>query len=94
MERIGGILPNWAAAQTRRRVEPIDAQGKPSKLGRRQMRNLVFNRSLALRRSLRERKRAGRKNRNNRHESRDPGTAPRHFESTTMEIGTLIELGH
>ncbi len=94
MERIGGVLPDRAAAQSRRRVQPIDAQGEPGKLGRSQMRNLAFGRFLVLGRSLRKRGRAGRKKRNDRDESRGRGAAPQHFRGIAMEIGTLIEPGH
>jgi len=66
--------PAWigprSARSWRRGGEPIDTQGEPSNLGRRQRRNLVFNRPLVQHRGLRAQDAQVAKNRNDGNESR------------------------
>jgi len=80
---MGGVLPDRAAAQPGRRVEPIDAHDEPGELDRRELGNLALGRLMLLRASI------GRKRRSARAESRDRGTAQQRLEKTRRRMGFL-----
>jgi hypothetical protein len=94
VEGMGGVLPDRAVAQSRRRLQPFDAQGEPGELRRRQSGNCVVGRSLLLRRRLRGRGTAGRQDRNAGDECRHCASAQQGRGPVAVDLGSGCEFRH